>query len=227
MLTRPSTINHSNGSKKNRMRGFTCLPFATKIRLATGETVLRHRYNSSFRYKMGHLLGMGGAVSPVGIAAAVAVVAGVSLAGCSSMSSIPLSEQFQPLNFESDPAGAEIRTTQGQTCITPCALTVLSQEQPVTITRDGYMPQTVQVTTGSPPDHLFWQHPPPTFVPNPVHVVLQPVPKSVHHAKGNRLVLAPAPSRASDLSSPTQGSAAKGVAARFSAFPPSPPPPKQ
>jgi len=162
-------------------------------------------------------------VSPVGIAAAVAVIVGVSLAGCSATSSIPLSDQFQALNFESDPPGAEIRTTQGQTCITPCALSVPPQEQPVTITRDGYMPQTVQVTTGSPPDHPFWQHPPPTFVPNPVHVVLQPVPKSVHHAKGNRKVSAPAPSGASDLSSPTQGSAA----ARFSAFPPSPPPPKQ
>jgi hypothetical protein len=29
-----------------------------------------------------------------------------------------------------------IRTTQGQTCITPCALTVPPQEQPVTITRN-------------------------------------------------------------------------------------------
>jgi hypothetical protein len=58
-------------------------------------------------------------VSPVGIAAAVAVVVGVSLAGCSSVSSIPLSEQFQALNFESDPPGAEIHTAQGQTCIRP------------------------------------------------------------------------------------------------------------
>jgi hypothetical protein len=38
-------------------------------------------------------------------------------------------------------------------------------------------PQTVQVTLGPQPDHPFWENPPPTLVPNPVRVVLQPVPK--------------------------------------------------
>jgi hypothetical protein len=47
------------------------------------------------------------------------------------------------LNFESDPPGAEIRTAQGQSCITPCKLTVPSHEQPVTITKNDYVPQTV------------------------------------------------------------------------------------
>jgi hypothetical protein len=59
---------------------------------------------------------------------------------------------------------------------------VPSQDQAVVITRDGYVSQTVQVTAGPPPEQSFWQHPPPTLVPNPVHVVLQPVPKSVRHA---------------------------------------------
>ena len=123
----------------------------------------------------------------VGLAAAFATVVGISLTGCSSLlSSNSSSEQLQALNFESDPPGAEIRTTQGQTCITPCELTVPSHEQPVTITKNDYVPQTVQVTMRSQPDHSFWQNPPPTL--NPVRVVLQPEPKPVHHAGGHRSV---------------------------------------
>jgi hypothetical protein len=137
-------------------------------------------------------------MSRVGLAAAVAAVAPVS--GCSSVSLNSSSEQLQALNFESDPPGAEVRTSQLQTCTTPCALTVPPQDQAVAITRDGYMPQTVQITTGPPPDHPFCQHPPPTLVPNPVHVVLQPVPKPVRNTKGHRQVSAPAPSGASNLS---------------------------
>jgi hypothetical protein len=81
------------------------------------------------------------------------------------------------LKFESDPLGAEIRTSLGQTCKTPCELTVPLHEQPVTITKKDYVPQTVQITLGAQPDHPFWENPPPTLVPNPVRVMLQPVPK--------------------------------------------------
>jgi hypothetical protein len=165
----------------------------------------------------------------VGLAAAFATVVGISLTGCSSaLSSISSSEQLQALNFESDPPGAEIRTTQGQTCITPCELTVQSHEQLVTITKNDYVPQTVQVTMGPQPDHSFWQNPPPTLVPNPVRVVLQPVPKPkpVHHAGGHRSVsrahtakTVPPPSAASSpFPPPTQEPAA-------SSFPPAKTPP--
>jgi hypothetical protein len=126
----------------------------------------------------------------LGLAAAIAGVLGTALAGCSTAlsSNSSSSEQLQSLNFESDPPGAEIHTSQLQTCTTPCALAVPPLDQVVSITRDGYVPQTVQVTTGPPPDHPFWQHPLPTLVPNPVHVVLQPVPKPVHHTGGHRSV---------------------------------------
>ena len=117
-------------------------------------------------------------MSRVGLSVVVAAVVGVSLTGCSSaLSSNSSSEQLQALKFESDPLGAEIRTTQGQTCKTPCELTVPSHEQPVTIAKKDYLPQTVQVTLGPQPDHPFWENPPPTLVPNPVRVVLEPVPK--------------------------------------------------
>ena len=114
----------------------------------------------------------------VGLSVVVAAVVGASLTGCSSaLSSNSSSEQLQALKFESDPPGAEIRTAQGQTCITPCELKVPSHEQSVTITKDNYVQQTFHVTLGPQPDHSFWENPPPTLEPNPVRAVLQPVPK--------------------------------------------------
>jgi hypothetical protein len=128
-------------------------------------------------------------MSRVGLSVVVAAVVGVSLTGCSSaLSSNSSSEQLQALKFESDPLGAEIRTTQGQTCRTPCELTVPSREQPVTVTKNNYVPQTVQIALGPQPDHSFWENPPPTLVPNPVRVVLQPAPKPVRHVGGHRSV---------------------------------------
>ena len=125
----------------------------------------------------------------VGLSIVVAAVAGVSLTGCSSaLSSNSSSEQLQSLKFESDPLGAEIHTTQGRTCKTPCELTVPSREQLVIITKNDYLPQTVQVTLGPQPNHSFWENPPPTLVPNPVHVVLQ---KPSRHAEGHRSVPPP------------------------------------
>jgi hypothetical protein len=92
------------------------------------------------------------------------------------MSSKPPSAQLQDLRFESDPPGAGVRTTQGQSCMTPCAISVPTESQVVTITRIGFIPQTIQISTGEPAEHSFWENPPPTLVPNPVRVVLQAVP---------------------------------------------------
>ena len=88
-------------------------------------------------------------MSRVGLSIIVAAVVGVSLTGCSSaLSSNSSSEQLQSLKFESDPPGAEIHTAQGQTCKTPCELTVPSHEQTVIISKDDYMQQTFHVTLG-------------------------------------------------------------------------------
>ena len=161
-------------------------------------------------------------MSRVGLSVVVAAVAGVSLTGCSSaLSSNSSSEQLQTLKFESDPLGAEVHTAQGQTCKTPCELTVPSHEQLVIITKNNYVQQTVQVTLGPQPDHSFWENPPPTLEPNPVRVVLQPVPKPVRHVGGHRSVsrthtakAGPAPSAASSPfppPPPTQKPAASPV----------------
>lgn len=126
-------------------------------------------------------------MSRVQLVAAAAAVMGIALAGCSSgmpdwmpsmpdfVSSKPASGQLQTVRFESDPPGADVRTIQGQTCFTPCAVAVPSESQPVTITKAGYVAQTVQLSVGPPPEHSFWESPPPSLTPNPVQVVLQAV----------------------------------------------------
>lgn len=158
------------------------------------------------------------------------VIAGLALAGCSAMpdwtpdwlSSKPAS-QTQPLQFQSNPPGADVRTAQGQTCLTPCSIPVPSEPQVVTITKIGFVPQTVQVSVGDVPDHSFWESaPPPTLVPNPVQVTLQPVapPKPVRRPRPHRTVVrraAPKPPPGAAPPPPPPGQPAAS---------PFPPPPK-
>jgi hypothetical protein len=130
-------------------------------------------------------------MSRVGLVVAAVAGLGVALAGCSGMSGMLSSDPAQPqlvsVQFESQPPGAEIRSEGGQTCLTPCALSIPGQSQAVTINKIGFVPQTVQITAGEPPEHSFWEStPPPTLVPNPVQVVLQavpPPPRPVHRRK--------------------------------------------
>lgn len=170
----------------------------------------------------------------VGFTAAFAAVVGVSLTGCSAaLSSSGSTEQTQALSFESDPAGATIRTTAGQTCVTPCQLTVASQEQPITVAKDNFVPQTVQVAMGPQPAHSFFQNPPPTLVPNPVRVSLQAVAKPVHHAKGRKVSAkphvahtartAPAAAAAPAAAGPAAAGPAQAPNADASGFPAPPP----
>src|ERR1700720_978431 len=117
------------------------------------------------------------------IVTASVVALATALAGCSSSSSsLPdwMSFKASPppptaLQFESDPPGADVRTAQGQTCLTPCSLTVPPENQSVSFAKNGFLPQTVQVTVRMP-EHGMFDNPPPDIQPNPVAVVLQPAP---------------------------------------------------
>ena len=92
------------------------------------------------------------------------------------------------MQFESEPAGAEARTSIGQSCRTPCSLAVTSNEFTVTFALAGYQSQTVPVRVVAPaephdgnstdPDATA-----PRLVPNPVFVQLQPVAPPVAHKK--------------------------------------------
>jgi len=116
------------------------------------------------------------------IVTASVVALATTLAGCSGSMPDWMSFHSSPppptaLQFESDPPGADVRTAQGQTCLTPCSLTVPPENQSVSFAKNGYLPQTVQVTVRMP-EHGMFDNPPPDIQPNPVAVVLQPAPAS-------------------------------------------------
>jgi hypothetical protein len=81
------------------------------------------------------------------------------------------------VQIESEPPGAEARTSGGQTCRTPCALAVPMADFTVTYTLTGYQPQTVPVKFAAPDrsiDSELGSAPPPVVDPNPVYAELQP-----------------------------------------------------
>lgn len=100
------------------------------------------------------------------------VVCGLLLAACSM--AMPSFDFFKSgpatevLRIESEPPGADARTSQGQTCRTPCELSVpTTNEVAVTVAMNGYQSQTLPVRVdGSGGDSQLQ--------PNPLYVELQP-----------------------------------------------------
>jgi hypothetical protein len=78
------------------------------------------------------------------------------------------------MQFESEPAGAEARTTTGQSCRTPCSVAVTGTEFSVTFTLPGYQPQTVPVRSASSEPTADGDEAA-RLVPNPVFVQLQSI----------------------------------------------------
>ena len=107
----------------------------------------------------------------------VLVIAGgaLALAACSSspdwmsFGGLKSGPMLDTVSFESEPPGAEAKTSNGQTCRTPCSL-ALPVETPLTVTfsLNGYAPESEKLemiqATGEPP----------RFGPNPVVVELTP-----------------------------------------------------
>ncbi len=120
------------------------------------------------------------------VTAAAAAMAG-ALAGCSGLSLAASAwlkpdrtPQLETLQLQSEPTGAEVRTAQGQTCQTPCSLAVVAENQSVTFTKSGFIPQTVQITVSAPAEHSwFARSKPSTLMPNPVGAALKAVPPEV------------------------------------------------
>jgi hypothetical protein len=110
----------------------------------------------------------------------VAIAAcGMSLAACSSMPSwmqfdTPAFMRSAPaattMQFESEPAGAEARTSLGQSCRTPCSVAVTASDFTVSFALPGYQPQTVPVRVATPEGGEGEAR----LVPNPVFVELLP-----------------------------------------------------
>jgi hypothetical protein len=123
----------------------------------------------------------------------VIAASAMSLTACSSLpswmqfdlgKSVPAATTMQ---FESEPAGAEARTSLGQTCRTPCSIGVNASDFTVTFALAGYQPQTVPVRLVASTDSNRDPNSEvegPRLVPNPVFVQLQPAaPPPVAHKK--------------------------------------------
>src|SRR5262245_60865443 len=108
----------------------------------------------------------------------VVAVVGLGLAGCSSFSWDSFKSAPPPVQvaLESVPSGAEARTSNGQTCKTPCSLNVPAAEAgfSVTFTMNKFQPATVPVRVISTPGDLTTAAST-TVDPNPVVAELKPV----------------------------------------------------
>jgi hypothetical protein len=101
----------------------------------------------------------------------IAVMAcGFMLTACSatmpSLDFMKSTPQPETLAIESEPPGAEAKTSLGESCRTPCKLSVQpGSEFSVTLALSGYQPQTVSVRPEADG---------PRLAPNPVRVDLRP-----------------------------------------------------
>jgi len=159
---------------------------------------------------------------------------GLSLASCAGAPSWMQFDAPKPppvattMQLESEPAGAEARTSAGQGCRTPCSVAVSAAEFTVTFSLPGYQPQTVPVravASGESPRTPFSEPPPPRLVPNPVFVHLQrlaPPPTAQR-----KRVAAPSKPKTVPRQTPTAAEPAPAAPAPAPAspWPPPPPPP--
>jgi hypothetical protein len=105
------------------------------------------------------------------------VLGGLTLAACSSTPDWMSLDALKPapvkdtVRFESDPPGAEAKTSDGQVCRTPCALAVPTGG-PLTVTfaLNGYEPDSETIQPVSNNSGF------PEMRPNPVQVELTPAP---------------------------------------------------
>jgi hypothetical protein len=98
---------------------------------------------------------------------------GLALAACSSGGSdlFKIAPQTLTLQFESEPQGAEVKTSGGQTCRTPCALAIPAGDLTASFALKGFKPQTVPVKLMQPENPR--EDPNPHFSPSPVYAELE------------------------------------------------------
>lgn len=101
----------------------------------------------------------------------------LTLAACSSspdwmnLDALKPAPLMDTVRFESEPPGAEAKTSNGQTCRTPCALALpVNSALTVTFSLTGYQPESETIEPVSVTGNQT------TFQPNPVTVELTPAP---------------------------------------------------
>ena len=151
---------------------------------------------------------------------------GLALACCSGsfplQPSIPMTPNFDALNMkpvtgkltvQSDPPGAEARTSQGLTCRTPCTLAVpLIEEFTVSYELNGYAPQAVSVRPMIP-----WAGAATVLEPNPAFAQLSSMAPPTAPPK-------PAPPKKKRPEATAPATAATAPAQPYPYAPPFPPP---
>jgi hypothetical protein len=125
----------------------------------------------------------------------------LALAACSSapdwlnlnLDSLKPAPMMDTVRFESEPPGAEAKTSNGQSCRTPCALALpLNSPLTVTFTLNGYLPETESI------DPVVVVGSPTQLRPNPVMVELNPAPP------GSQKPVKPAPAKKKAADKPKQ-----------------------
>jgi hypothetical protein len=108
---------------------------------------------------------------------------GLTLAGCSSGSVNSLfpgmassSPPKATIQLQSEPAGAEAKTSLGSSCQTPCSLELAANSDlAVTFSLNGYQPQTIPVKPAPTGPVEPGTYPTVALTPNPVLAQLQPI----------------------------------------------------
>lgn len=145
----------------------------------------------------------------------VIVAAGLGLAGCSSFSMPEMFKSTPPVvtvQLESLPPGAEARTSTGQSCKTPCSVSLSAENNfTVTFSLPKYQSETVTAQVIRDP-----ANPGATVDPNPVYAELQP---AAPPAKGRRAAPKAAPKAKKPKAAPAADAPADDSTSPF------PPPP--
>ena len=144
----------------------------------------------------------------------VIVAAGLSLAGCSSFSSMKPTPPTVAVQLDSTPQGADAQTSTGQSCKTPCTVNVTTTESfTVSFTLPKYEPLTVPAHVTYEGGSLITQGTV-TVDPNPIVGELKPMapPKPVR-----KRVRRPRPKAAA---APAAAAPAASAPAAGSPFPP-------
>jgi PEGA domain len=109
------------------------------------------------------------------------MMCGLGMAACSSM---PGFDSLKPkptttvLLIQSNPAGAEARSSLGGTCRTPCTMAIgTAGDFTISFARDGYEPKTVTVHS-TMSEGGYMTAPSPVLDPNSVYVALEALPQT-------------------------------------------------
>jgi hypothetical protein len=167
----------------------------------------------------------------------VACSLGLAACGSISMPSMPSFDVFgggstpvpasgtAAVRIESEPPGADARTSGGQGCRTPCTLTVSARgDFSVNFSLNGYQPQSITARVVAPDDlrgdgELGASSGEPRIVPNPIFAALDPAPPPPPAAAKRKPPPRKLPPRTSQNVPPPQLGSAPPPSTALSPFP--------